>query len=86
MVSATAESNVLKRMACADADGRHARNFRVCTSAECRYRLCGMTVAPIMPMATTIMSGLAQSSGAHRALPISRRLGWVWESPKISMP
>ena len=25
--------------------------FRVCTNAECRYRLCGITVAPIIPMA-----------------------------------
>ena len=26
-------------------------NFRVWTSAECRYKLCGMTVAPMIPMA-----------------------------------
>ncbi len=25
--------------------------LRVCTSAECRYRLCGITVAPMMPIA-----------------------------------
>ena len=28
-----------------------ARSAGVCTSAECRYRLCGITVAPRMPMA-----------------------------------
>ena len=26
-------------------------NFRVCTKAECKYKLCGITVAPIIPMA-----------------------------------
>ena len=25
--------------------------FRVCTMDECRYRLCGITVAPRMPIA-----------------------------------
>ena len=25
--------------------------FRVCTNAECRYKLCGITVAPIIPIA-----------------------------------
>jgi hypothetical protein len=25
---------------------------RVCTMEECRYRLCGITVAPRIPMAT----------------------------------
>ena len=25
--------------------------FRVCTIDECRYRLCGITVAPRMPIA-----------------------------------
>ena len=25
--------------------------FRVCTKAECKYKLCGITVAPIIPMA-----------------------------------
>src|SRR5690348_7132191 len=25
--------------------------FLVCTSAECRYKLCGITVAPIIPTA-----------------------------------
>ena len=27
--------------------------FRVCTMDECRYRLCGITVAPTMPMAAS---------------------------------
>ena len=26
-------------------------NFRVCTSEECKYKLCGITVAPMIPMA-----------------------------------
>ena len=35
---------------------------RVCTIDECRYRLCGMTVAPRMPMAMYSISGLLRIS------------------------
>jgi hypothetical protein len=31
--------------------------FLVCTKAECRYKLCGMTVAPIIPTAIYKASG-----------------------------
>ena len=36
-------------------DGSSFCNLRLCTSAECRYKLCGITVAPMMPIATYIM-------------------------------
>ncbi len=49
-ISANVESIVANRMA-----SRLLSNvslyLRVCTIDECRYRLCGITVAPRMPMA-----------------------------------
>ena len=36
--------------------------FRVCTIDEWRYRLCGITVAPRMPMAMYSMLGVARGS------------------------
>ena len=48
---ATAESMRLYLHAWATPSRLRATS-RLCTSDECRYRLCGMTVAPRMPMAT----------------------------------
>src|SRR6188474_3725066 len=55
--SATVESMVAYLIAwCLSAsDACHAR---VCTIDECRYRLCGITVAPRMPMAMYNIAGL----------------------------
>src|SRR2546422_8426125 len=33
---------------------------RVCTTDECRYRLCGITVAPRIPIAMNSLSGSAR--------------------------
>ena len=44
-----------------------------------------MTVAPIMPMATTSMP-LSRKLGWIRARPISRKSGCICGSTKISMP
>ena len=49
-VKAAAESMVLKLMA-RRMDGSSFCNWRLCTRAECKYRLCGITVAPMMPTA-----------------------------------
>ena len=49
-ISATAESMDAKRIASRRLSGE-SPYFRVCTMDECRYRLCGITVAPRMPMA-----------------------------------
>ena len=51
MVRHSVESMVLKRIAWR-MDASLSSSLRLCTSAECRYRLCGITVAPMMPMAT----------------------------------
>ena len=48
--SATVLSMVAKRIASRLA-GRPGAKARDCTTAVCRYRLCGITVAPRMPMA-----------------------------------
>ena len=50
-VSATVESIVLNRIARLT-EAASFCSCRLCTSAECRYRLCGMTVAPMIPIAT----------------------------------
>src|SRR5271166_3029970 len=50
MLRATTESMLLKRIALR-MDGSSFCNWRLCTRAECRYRLWGITVAPMMPMA-----------------------------------
>ena len=83
MVSATIESMVLKRMALR-IDGSSFCSLRLCTSAECRYRLCGITVAPMMPMATYSIPAW-RKCGEISARPISRKLGWVCGRTKISM-
>ena len=50
-ISATVESIVANLIA--SALPAVVRSYlRVCTIDECRYRLCGITVAPRMPMAT----------------------------------
>ncbi len=49
-LSATTESIRLKRQA-VRFWASPAPMRRVCTSAECRYRLCGITVAPRIPIA-----------------------------------
>ena len=84
MVSATVVSIVLNRMA-RRMDDSSCCNLRVCTKAVWRYRLWGMTVAPIMPIATTSMPACAKS-GCAMACPISRKSGRVCANPKISMP
>ncbi len=48
--SDTTASSVQKRTASRRA-GSVSAIRRVCTMEECRYRLCGITVAPTMPMA-----------------------------------
>jgi hypothetical protein len=49
-ISATDESMVEKRIA-SRLLSTSSRYFRVWTIDECRYRLCGITVAPRMPTA-----------------------------------
>ena len=49
-ISATEESMVAKRIASVLL-ARVSMYLRVCTIDECRYRLCGITVAPRMPSA-----------------------------------
>ena len=49
-ISATVESMVAKRIA-SRLLSSVSRYLRVCTIDECRYRLCGITVAPRMPIA-----------------------------------
>ena len=63
---------MLKRMA-VRMEASSRCSFRDCTRAECRKRLCGMTVAPMMPMAMTSMP-LSRKPGCSRAWPISRKL------------
>ena len=46
--------------------------FLVCTNAECRYKLCGITVAPIIPIA--IYS--AVSFGIVGTKPVATSLNW----------
>src|SRR6478735_3286036 len=53
--SATVESIVANRIALRRLSFESAY-FRVCTIDECRYRLCGITVAPRMPSAMYSMS------------------------------
>ena len=48
--SATVESSVANRMA-SRLEAGSGSTRRVCTIEECRYRLCGITVAPRMPIA-----------------------------------
>ncbi len=55
-VSATNESMDAKRTA-SRLLGRSSAYFRVCTIDEWRYRLCGITVAPRIPMAMYSMPG-----------------------------
>src|SRR3954451_2612493 len=55
-ISATDESMVAKRIASALL-GTLSRYLRVCTIDECRYRLCGITVAPRMLIAMYSMFG-----------------------------
>ena len=43
-------------------------NALVCTMLECKYKLCGMTVAPKIPMAIYNMSGLVTISGLGNKL------------------
>ena len=38
---------------------------RVCTRAECKYKLCGITVAPTMPIATYRASVLVKANGGE---------------------
>ena len=49
-ISAIVESMVANRIASFRLSSE-SEYFRVCTIEECRYRLCGITVAPRMPMA-----------------------------------
>ena len=56
-ISATVLSIVAYFSACRFS-GRVSPQARVCTMAECRYRLCGITVAPRMPSARYSISGL----------------------------
>ncbi len=49
-ISATAESSDAKLIA-SRLLATESVYLRVCTIDECRYRLCGITVAPRMPMA-----------------------------------
>ena len=49
-VSATVESSMAKEVA-SDRLSSLSPYLRVCTMDECRYRLCGITVAPRMPTA-----------------------------------
>ena len=75
-ISATAESIDANRIA-----SRLLSNvspyFRVCTIDECRYRLCGITVAPRMPIAMYSMSRLVTISrrgkNPHAMAPRSGR-------------
>ena len=48
------ESHVVKRTAEATSSSLSWLILRVCETAECRYRLCGITVAPIIPKAPEI--------------------------------
>ena len=48
--SASVESSVAKRMASRFETGSGS-TWRVCTIELCRYRLCGITVAPRIPIA-----------------------------------
>ena len=49
-IRATVESMVAKRIA-SPLPASVSAYMRVCTTEECRYRLCGITVAPRMPTA-----------------------------------
>ena len=83
MVRATVESMVLNRIA-RRMDFSSFSSLRLWTRAECKYRLCGITVAPMMPMATTIIPAW-RKLGTIRASPISEKSGCVCGSTKISM-
>ena len=55
------------------------------TRAECRYRLCGITVAPMMPMATYDHARLAGTRASAGRGPSPGSSGCVCGRTKISM-
>jgi hypothetical protein len=44
--------------------------LRDCTSAECRYRLCGITVAPMIPMAMKQGFAIGNAGTKPRTIPL----------------
>ena len=80
-MNATDESIVAKRVA-SRLPSKVSRHFRVCTTDECRYKLCGITVAPRIPIAMYNMSGSPRISG-RETNPTARSPRYWFGQPEL---